>query len=192
MNELNAQAKMALTTLDPNAALIVIDLQKGITSMPTVHPVSTVIANAAKLADAFRNDKKPVVLVNVSGGAPGRVEAPRPTGSRPADWTELVPELNLQPTDHRVTKQRWGAFSVEGLSEYLSSRGVTQVVICGIATSMGVESTARQAHELGFNVTLAIDAMTDRDPSVHDNSVKNIFPKLGERGTTEEIVSLLR
>ena len=62
MNELNAQAKMALTTLDPNAALIVIDLQKGITSMPTVHPVSTVIANAAKLADAFRNDKKPVVL----------------------------------------------------------------------------------------------------------------------------------
>jgi len=182
---------MALSTLDPKTALIVIDLQKGIVALPAVHPTSEVIKQAGLLADAFRRHGLPVVLVNVAGGAPGRAEQTRSTGQFPADWTELVPELNQQPTDHTVTKRTWGAFTGTGLADHLKSEGVTQIVIAGVATSIGVESTARQAHELGFHVTLAVDAMTDLNADAHANSVSRIFPRLGESGTTQEIIGLL-
>jgi nicotinamidase-related amidase len=182
---------MAITTLDPNTALIVIDLQKGIVAAPTAHPAEAVVSRASALANAFRRRGLPVVLVTVAGGAPGRAEQVRSTAARPADWEELVPEMNPQPTDHTVTKRTWGAFTNTDLAYHLKSRNVTQVVIAGISTSIGVESTARHAHELGFNVTLAIDAMTDTNPDAHLNSVTRIFPRLGETGTTREIIELL-
>lgn len=147
--------------------------------------------NAAALADAFRARGLPVVFVNVAGVAPGRTEQALSQGSRPADWADLVPELNRQPHNHGVTKRTWGAFRNTDLEEYLKRQGVTQVVLAGIATSIGVESTARHAYELGFNVTLAVDAMTDRNAESHANSVAYIFPRLGETGTTQEIVGLL-
>ncbi len=90
-----------------------------------------------------------------------------------------------------MTKRTWGAFTNTDLEAYLKARSVTQVVIAGVATSIGVESTARFAHELGFHVTLAVDAMTDLTADAHDNSVARIFPRLGETGTTDEIIALL-
>jgi nicotinamidase-related amidase len=63
--------------------------------------------------------------------------------------------------------------------------------VCGVATSIGVESTARFAYELGFNVTLAVDAMADLNADAHINSITRMFPRLGETGTTEEIITLL-
>lgn len=182
---------MAVTTLDPKTALVTIDLQKGIISRPTVHPVQSILENAGALADAFRAHALPVVLVHVSGMAPGRTEKPQMSGQPPADWTEMVPELGEQPTDHIITKQTWGAFTNTALAEHLKSLGVTQIVLAGVSTSIGVESTARSAYELGFNVTLATDAMTDTDADAHENSVTRIFPKLGETGTTAEITALL-
>lgn len=182
---------MALSTLDPKTALVVIDLQKGIVAYPTAHPTAGVVENAATLIAAFRRHQLPIVLVNVTGGAPGRTDQNRKLGDLPADWAELVPELGQQPGDHRVTKKTWGAFTGTDLENHLKNLGVTQVVLTGVATSVGVESTARFAHELGFNVTLAIDAMTDMSADAHDNSVTRIFPKLGETGTTDDIVQLL-
>lgn len=182
---------MALTTLDPKTALVVIDLQKGIVSLPTAHPVDEVIKHAGELVDAFRSHALPVVLVNVAGGAPGRTEQARNLAGLPADWADLIPELKQQPQDHIVTKRTWGAFTNTGLDEHLKRLGVTQVVIAGVATSIGVESTARYAHEQGFNVTLAIDAMTDMNADAHANSITRIFPRLGETGTTREIIELL-
>jgi nicotinamidase-related amidase len=181
----------AITTLDQNTALIVIDLQKGIVGMPTAHPGGEIVKRAAALADAFRRHGLPVVLVNVDRGAPGRTEQAPNLGALPAGWTELVPELNRRPTDHTLTKRTWGAFTGTGLNEHLQGLGVTEVVIAGIATSAGVESTARQAHELGYNVALAVDAMTDRSAEAHANSITRIFPRLGETGTTREIIDLL-
>ncbi len=181
---------MPVTTLDPTTALIVIDLQKGIAAIPAAHPMADIVAHSAALAAAFRQRGLPVVLVNVDGLAPGRNEHPF-TGQFPEGWTDLLPELDAQPGDHRITKRSWGAFTGTGLAAWLKERGVTQVVVTGVATSAGVESTARQAHELGFNVTLAIDAMTDRSAAVHDNSVTSIFPRLGETGTTAAILALL-
>jgi nicotinamidase-related amidase len=182
---------MAVTTLDPNTALIVIDLQKGIVSMSTAHPVSDVVTRTAALAKAFRRYRLPVVLVNVVGGAPGRAEQSRSAAGRPDDWADLIAELDRQPSDHTVTKRTWGAFTNTGLYEYLEKHDITQVVIAGIATSSGVESTARFAQELGFNVTLAIDAMTDMSLESHTNSITRVFPRLGETGTTAEIIDLL-
>ncbi len=132
-----------------------------------------------------------IVLVNVAGGAPGRTEQPRQTGARPDGWTDLIPALNQQPGDIVVTKQTWGAFASTDLEAELKARGVTQVVIAGVATGTGVEATARQAYEAGFNVTLALDAMTDTRPEAHDYSIKNIFPRLGETGTSQAIIDLL-
>ena len=182
---------MAISALDPKSALIVIDLQKGILSIPAAHPITDVVTRAAALADAFRKHGRPVVLVNVDGMAPGRNEQPRRGASFPDGWADLVPELNQHPDDHTVTKQTWGAFTNTGLEEHLKGLGVTQVVVVGVSTSAGVESTARQAHECGFNVTLAVDAMTDSNPDSHEHSTTRIFPRLGETGTTGEIIAIL-
>jgi nicotinamidase-related amidase len=182
---------LALTTLDPNTALIVVDLQKGIVAAPLARPVAAVIARARKLIDAFRQRGLPVALVNVAGGAPGRTEQQRQSAAPPPGWTDLVPELDRRDGDIVVTKRTWGAFASTDLERQLKSRGVTQVVIAGVATATGVESTARQAYELGFNVTLAIDAMTDRRAEAHDYSVRNVFPRLGETGASQEIIDLL-
>jgi nicotinamidase-related amidase len=182
---------MALTTMDASPALVVIDLQKGIVTVPAAHPVSEIVAQAARLASAFRRHGLPVVLVNAAGRAPGRTEAGASPITPSPGWTEIVDELQPQPGDHRVTKLRWGAFYGTSLDAYLQEHGVTQVVLAGIATSAGVESTARAAHEHGYHVVLATDAMTDRSAEAHLNSVERIFPKLGETATTTEILGML-
>lgn len=183
---------MPISKLDSKTALIVVDLQKMITSIASEHSIASVVANASDLATAFRRHGLPVVLVNAIGLAPGRTERGHVGSNLPPDWAELLPELNRQPQDYLVSKRTWGAFTSTGLEAYLKSANVSQVVICGVATSVGVESTARQAHELGFNVTLAIDAMADMSAEAHANSLERIFPRLGETGTTQNIIDLVR
>ncbi|HEX7749057.1 MAG TPA: isochorismatase family protein [Bordetella sp.] len=182
---------MPLTTLDPKTALVVIDLQKGVVALPTApHPAQPVIQRSVELADAFRRRGLPVVLVNVDSGAPGRTEQAK-RAAPPPDWADLIPQLGQQPQDRLVTKRSWGAFLHTDLDAQLKNLGVTQIVLCGIATSIGVESTARQAYELGYNVTLAVDAMTDLHADAHQNSLARIFPRLGETGSTRDVLDLL-
>jgi nicotinamidase-related amidase len=182
---------MPATALDPVTALVVIDLQKAIVQRATAHPAQEVVQRAAALAKAFRSCKLPVVLVTVAGTAPGRTEQARGSTSFSPEALELVPDLAAQPSDHRVVKRTWGAFTETGLERHLRSLGVTQVLLAGIATSIGVESTARQAHEAGFHVSLAVDAMTDISAEAHANSVARIFPRLGETDTSDAFLALL-
>jgi nicotinamidase-related amidase len=183
---------MPLTKLDDITALVLIDLQKGIVGVQLAHPAGEIVGRAARLADAFRQKKLPVVLVNVTGMAPGRTDAARPNlAAFPADWAEFVPELARQPGDHVVTKQRVGAFLGTDLDAYLRQRGATQIVLAGIATSAGVESTARSAYDLGYHVTLVVDAMTDRSDEMHRHSAQNVFPRFGETTQTDELLKLL-
>ena len=158
---------MPMTPLDATPALVIIDLQKGLASYPTVHPLDEVVQHAAALAAAFRRHHLPVVLVNVAGSAPGRTQQPAAAASRPPDWVELIPALNRQPEDVLVTKSNWGAFTGTQLESRLKALGVTQIV-------------------------LAVDAMTDLSLESHDHSVTRIFPRLGENGTTHEILELLK
>ena len=181
---------MPLSGLDASAALIVIDMQKGIVALPTAHPMAGVIDNVAALCRAFRARGLPVVLVNVAGRAPGRVEATL-NFSPPPDWADLISELDRQPSDETVTKMNVGAFYGTALERILRRRGVSQIFLAGVATSLGVESTARQAFDHGYNVVLATDAMTDLDAEMHRHTVDKVFPRIGERALTADVLSKL-
>lgn len=182
---------MPITALDERTALVLIDLQKGIVALPTAHPADEIVERGARLAAAFREHGLPVVLVRVVGAAPGRAEISLRGARPPADFADLVPELDRQDGDIVVTKHTWGAFHATDLDLQLRRRGVTQIVLAGIATSMGVESTARAAHEHGYHVTVVTDAMTDTDAEVHRIAVEKVFPRLAETGTTDEVIALL-
>ena len=123
--------------------------------------------------------------------APGRTDAGPVKFPRPAGWADLVPELDLQPDDLLITKQRRGAFIGTHLNDALRQRGITQVFLTGIATSAGVESTARSAQDHGYNVVLITDAMTDREANAHRHCVEKIFPRLGETAATDDVLNLL-
>ena len=202
---------MALTTLDPKTALVLIDLQHGIVAPPAVpRSGAEVVARGKELADAFRAHGLPVVLVNVAfspdfGDAPkGRDdEEPEPDGDgdgdgaegedegMPADFAVIVDELGAQQTDIRVTKHQWGAFHGTDLDTQLRRRGVTQIVLAGLVTSRGVDTTAREAYAHNYSVAFAVDAMADRGIEVHENAIERIFPQIGQRTTTAEILDLL-
>ncbi|PAZ16349.1 hydrolase [Streptomyces sp. SA15] len=185
---------MTLSTVDAKPALVVIDLQKGILAMPGGDDgLKQVIQHAAELAAAFRSRGLPVALVSILGDAPGRTDVSGPADFTPQpDFADPVDELAPQQGDIRVLRQRWSAFGGTTLHDDLQQAGVTQVVLAGVATSIGVESSARTAHEHGYNVVLATDAMTDMNPGAHHNSIHNIFPRLGETATTTEILAKLQ
>jgi nicotinamidase-related amidase len=181
---------MPLTRIDPTPGLILIDLQKMLVGLTTVPSVTEIVERSAQLARAFRENGFPVILVNVAGRAPGRTET-QFNFSPPPDWTELLPELDQQPGDYTVTKLQAGAFYGTDLELILRRRGVTQVFLGGVATSVGVEATARAAYDHGYNVVLVVDAMADRDPDAHRYSIETIFPRIGETTTTNELLKQL-
>ncbi|MGW6277362.1 isochorismatase family protein [Kribbella sp. NPDC055071] len=190
---------MPVTTLDPKTALVVIDLQNAVAALPgEPHSTADVIERTAELVDAFHKRNLPVVLVRVSFSADG---SDRPTGrteqqmsstaTPPANGSEIVDRLAGHSDDIIVTKRNWGAFHGTDLDVHLRRRGITQIVLTGVATSIGVESTARAAFEHGYHVTLATDAMTDLSADSHEHSLTRIFPRLGETGATADIINLL-
>jgi nicotinamidase-related amidase len=181
-------------------ALVVIDLQKGITALPTEpHEVSMVIDNAAKLAEAFRKNQLPVFLVRVSASPDGKDRlSPITDGTTAwgktqisADWSELVPELAPTEDDQIITKKQWGAFYGTELDLQLRRRKIDTIVLCGISTNIGVESTARFAYEYGYQQIFAEDAMSSRSTSEHKHTVKTIFPRIGRVRKTVDILAKL-
>jgi len=167
-------------------ALVVIDLQKGIVGRQTApYPSDIVVKNAAALADAFRKIGLPVFLVRVAFSPDGKdvlrplVDVPWPTQTPPPDWTDIVPEMGPKPGDFVITKHQWGAFYGTELDLEFRRRGVTTMVLCGIATNIGVESTARFAFEYGFNQIFAEDAMSAMSAEEHALTLAKIFPRIG-------------
>ncbi|MDN4639942.1 isochorismatase family protein [Agreia sp. PsM10] len=185
---------MTITALDPNPALVVIDLQAGTAGNPqnpTAHPIDGVVAAAANLATAFRERGLPVVLANVDGMPGGRTQYGEGARAFPAEFSALLPSLAQQPSDLIVTRSTWSAFAGTDLDATLRRLCVTQVVLAGMATSFGVESTARQAYDLGYSVVFALDAITDRVIESHDGSVQRAFLALGQAATAADVVALL-
>jgi nicotinamidase-related amidase len=179
-------------------ALVVIDLQKGIASQPS-KPYSAleVIENAAKLVNTFRKNEMPVFLVHVittketmlnvvSDESLARSSAPS------ADWAEFVPEIAPTPNDIVIAKKQWGAFYGTDLELQLRRRGLDTIVLCGIATDFGVESTARFAYEYGFQQIFAEDAMASRSEEQHNVAVNFIFKRMGRVRRTNEILTALQ
>ena len=185
-----------ITALDKNTALILIDLQKTVVQKPMAHPVKDILHNANELARAFRKANLPVVLVNVNPGNAAWTKArkdakPTGNGDQKEGGTDIVPEIEKQHDDIFITKHTWNAFYETTLDEELKKRNITGIVIGGVSTSIGVEGTARAASERSYNLTFANDAMTDTVAEAHQNSLKNIFPRMGEVDTTAKILSFL-
>ena len=167
-------------------ALVVIDLQKGIVSRQTApYAADLVVKNAVALAEAFRKHSMPVFLVRVSMSV-DRKDALHPLADLPtsalnqtAEWFEIVPELGPSPGDHVITKHQWGAFYGTDLDLQFRRREISTVVLCGISTNIGVESTARFAYEYGYQQIFVEDAMTALSAEEHLHTVTKIFPRMG-------------
>ena len=181
-------------------ALVVIDLQRGIVAPPSApHSSTDVVARAAQTAAALRKAGGTVVFVHVTPSADGKdglkpiTDAPVGAGGRtlPPDWAEIVPELAPQPSDVIITKRQWGAFYGTELDLQLRRRGVDTIVLCGISTNIGVESTARDAYERGYNQIFVEDAMAARDAAEHAHTVATLFPRIGRVRSTEEVLAAI-
>lgn len=161
-------------TLDPSTtALVVIDLQQGILARDTTpHDKQDVVERAAKLAAACRKGGATVMLVNV--------------GFSEDEKDKLTP-----PSDLRITKRQWGAFYGTMLDQQLRRRGIRTIILCGVATNVGVESTARDAWEHGYHLVFAEDAMASLAPGTHEHTMKYTFPRIGRVRSTAEILSAL-
>jgi nicotinamidase-related amidase len=183
--------------IDPRiSALVLIDLQNGILGNGLA-PVTSqeLLVRGKALAERFRNAKATVVLVNVAfspGGAdmlrqPVDQARPIPAGGLPAGWNEFPPGL-MQSGDLQITKRQWGAFYGTELDLQLRRRGIRTIVLGGVATQIGVESTARQAYEHGYELLIVKDATTSSDAEGHEMSMKHIMPRLGRIVQSSDIM----
>lgn len=186
-------------TLDPTTtALVLIDLQQGITGGTTTpHSAGQVIARAADLARRFRERQALVVLVRVDPGRKGEL-FPRVTAdverrpmAAPVEWTHIVPELGPEPDDVVVTKHQPNAFYGTDLEIHLRRRGIRTIVLGGISTNVGVEATARAAFERGFDQVFVEDAMAARETDLHEHAVRRFLPTIGRVRSSQEVLSAL-
>jgi nicotinamidase-related amidase len=185
------------TTLDPATALVLIDLQHGITALPTVDPSDQIVARGARLAEAFRAGNKLVVATRVAFAPDGgdviktRTAANGHAPTPASDWAKVHTELNVGNGDISITKRGWNAFYGTELDLELRRRKITGIVLAGISTSIGVESAARAANERGYELTIVTDAVTDTSERAHLNSLEVIFPLIAQLATTEEVLTAL-
>ncbi|TLU88119.1 MAG: hydrolase [Chlorobium sp.] len=184
-----------------STALVIIDLQNGITVIPSLpYDAGNVIASAAKLADAFRCNGMPVFLVRVAASADGkdRLVPLTDNAGSPATipltpgWSDIVPELGPREHDQVITKKQWGAFYGTELDLQLRRRKMDTIVLCGISTNIGVESTARFAFEYGYQQIFAEDAMSARSVKEHEYTVSVIFPRIGRVRKTSDILEQMK
>jgi nicotinamidase-related amidase len=188
---------MAKLQLDPQkTALVLIDLQNAVLGMtPAPHSADKVVENSVKLADAFRAKGAPVVYVRVDLNDFPKlpVDQPHNMGDKPLPpvASEIAPSAGFQPGDILVTKRHWGAFAGTDLEQQLKSRGIDTVVLTGISTNVGVESTARQGTGLGFAFVLVEDACSAQSAEHHRFAFENIFPRLTRVRTTDEVLAAL-
>ncbi|WP_138494643.1 isochorismatase family protein [Paenibacillus pinistramenti] len=173
-------------------ALVVIDLQKGIIRMADGQEA---VNNAEKLVKLFRNNNGFIAFVHVAFHdgkdmlQPLTDQPPAPAGEIPADWAEFADELEVGAGDYVATKRQWGAFYGTDLDIQLRRRGIDTIVLCGLVTNIGVEGTAREAFQHGYNQIFVTDAMKTYSQEQHDASVKYIFPRIGKVRTTAEFLA---
>jgi nicotinamidase-related amidase len=183
--------------LDPKkTALVLIDLQNAIVGVnPVPHTAAQVVENSRKLAEAFREHGAPVVYarVDLNDFMKLPVDQSLNLGDKPlpAAASEIAPSAGFQPGDILVTKRHWGAFAGTDLEQQLKSRGIDTVVLTGISTNAGVESTARQGTGLGFAFVLVEDACSSQNAEHHRFAFENIFPRLTRVRTTDEVLATL-
>lgn len=189
-------AENALDLDRKKTALVLIDLQKGIVGRDTKpYPASSVVGNAARLVQKFRSNGMPIFFVHVGSGnslpVSVKTDSTFHRGEPPVDWAQFVPELGVREDDLVISKHQWGAFYGTELEQQLRRRGIDTIVLGGIATTYGVESTARFAYEYGFNQVFPEDAMTDMSEEAHRAAVEFVLKRVGRVRTTDEVLQAL-
>jgi nicotinamidase-related amidase len=187
---------MAFELDSKTTALVLIDLQYGVIGRQLApHDAGDVIKRSASLAHGLREKGSPIVYVRVLVGEmlnlPVDQSWPRGTGELPPNVSEIVAEAGIQPGDYVVAKRQWGAFYGTELEQILRRRCVKTIVLCGIATNYGVESTARAAFDQGFELVFAEDATSSVSEESHRFAIDNIFPRMGRVRSVDEILSSL-
>ncbi|OPJ65446.1 isochorismatase family protein [Clostridium chromiireducens] len=178
-------------------ALVVIDLQNGIVNSPRLpHSGAEVVEKASNLIKAFSNKGALVVLVRVSSiDGKDMIKPETDSASNSVKfsegWDRFVPEIE-DKNAITITKRQWGAFHGTELDLQLRRRGIDTIVLCGISTSIGVDTTAREAYQHGYNQIFVEEAMTAGTKEEHDYVCKYIFPKIGKMRTSEEVISSLK
>lgn len=185
--------------IDPaTTALVLIDLQKGI--LPFAggpHTAQQVLDKASELKSRFNALGAPVFMVRVGWSETFDEALKQPTdismggASLPEDWWEFPAQLNVTEKDLLVIKRQWGAFYGTDLELQLRRRGIKTIVLAGISTNIGVESTARNAWELGFELVVAEDACSAHNAEHHGSSINFIFPRIGRVRSTEEVLAAI-
>jgi len=184
--------------LDPKkTALILIDLQNGIVARQTApYSPSEVVQKSRQLAQRFREKGALVIYVrvNLNNLLPLPVDTPSRDPNAPplpAEASDLVSDAGFEARDLLITKRHWGAFAGTELEQQLKERGIETIVLGGIATNIGVESTARQGTGLGFAFVIVEDACTGIDAQAHRFAFERIFPRLARVRTTDEVIAAL-
>jgi nicotinamidase-related amidase len=157
-----------------------------------------VLGRAVQLADGCRRAGAQVVLVRVTPSPDGRDRLSPPAdmplgapGPLSPGYPDLAPELGPHQGDIVITKRQWGAFYGTELDLQLRRRRIGTLVLAGIATNFGVESTARAAYELGYEQVFAEDAMSGIGAGAHQFAVSTIFPRIGRVRTTSVVLAAL-
>lgn len=188
-----------MLSLNPKStALVLIDLQKGILAMPVApHGAAEVIDNSARLGASLKQAGGVLAPVHVAFSPDGadrlrqEVDRPNPAAPLPADWSDFVPEIASLPADFVIVKRQWGAFHGTELDLQLRRRGVDTIVLTGVATNFGVESTAREAWQYGYSVVVAEDAVSSFGEALHKFSIETILPRIARIRSTAQILAAL-
>ena len=188
--------------LDPRkTALVLIDLQRGVLERPGAPRTSSeVLRHAVALAQACVEAQVLIVRVHVAFASdfsdmPGSLvdsPIPRPPGGLPAGWSDFAPEVAALPAAIEITKRHWSAFHGTELDLQLRRRGLNTIVLAGIATNFGVESTARDAWQHNYAVVIAEDATTSFDAEMHRLAIEKILPRVSRVRSAAEIIAALR
>lgn len=180
-------------------ALVVIDLQNGIVNggQRAPHTGAQVVQNASTLVKEFTEKGAFVVLVRVSSVDGRDMLQPNTDMKMGAmqlseGWDNYVPELADTPHVHKISKRQWGAFFGTDLDLQMRRRGIDTIVLCGISTSIGVDTTAREAYQHGYHQIFVEDAMTASTKEEHDYVCNYIFPRIGQIRSSEEVILGLR
>lgn len=188
-----------LTIDKATTALVLVDFQNFTKVMKTV-PLNgeQCLANGVRLADACRAKNIPVVLIRVGHDAN---KTPHP--NLPVDYSfsgfeyppnpmEICAELGPKPGDIIVDKYNWGAFYQTNLDAQLRRRGIKTLIMGGLVTHIGVDTTMRHAQERNYAQILASDAVSAFELSQHEHVIQHVAPRLSKVRTTDQILAALQ
>ncbi|WP_448951894.1 hydrolase [Labrys neptuniae] len=187
--------------LEPHrTALVMIDLQNWIVSRPVApHSGDDVVDRSLRIAKALRKAGGTVVLVRVlfSDGYRDVVKTPvdsplvLPENRMPPEAVAFDARLNPAKVDVVITKRQWSAFHGTELDLQLRRRGIDTVIVSGIATNFGVESTVRDAFAYNYAAIVAEDATSSFSPEMHRFAIDHVLPRVARIRSSGMIIDAI-